>query len=253
MWLKIAIILAAFMTAFASPTASATDVNTSTLWTLHTEKYRCLIMFEDAANSSMFQFGFDSSGDYSFGFRPPNWDDDSGREEQQGGRFMIIFGEDAANIEFDDSFMLTRELNDNQPLQPEDFKLFQDYRNFVVQSGGYEMIVPTDGIQSVREEFAQCLNSLSNAGTPPKMKEPQSWERLDELIEPAFSRGDVREVVIEVDKAGRPTDCRIIPNAAIDRMMKNICQFYLSEVQFDPARNSRGEAISGNYVVMQND
>ena len=245
--------IAAFVAAFASDTASATDVNTSAFWKLHTHEYRCLIVFEDTANSSMFQFGFDSSGDSSFGFRPPNWDDESGREEQQGGRFIITFGEDAANIEFDNNFMLTRKLNDSQALQPEDFKLFQDYRNFVVQLGEYEMIVPTDGIRNVREEFGQCLDRLSNAGTPPMMKEPESWERLDELIEPTLLRSDVREVVIEVDKAGRPIDCRTIPDAALDQMMKNICRFFLSEVQFDPARNSRGEAISGNYVFMQSD
>ena len=241
------------MAAMSSHTASATDGNTSAPWKLYAEEYRCLIVFEDAANNSMFQFGFDSSGDHSFGFRPPNWDDNSDREDQQGGRFIITFGDDATNIEIDNNFMLTRELTDKQPLEPEDFKLFQDYRNFAVQLGGYEMIVPTDGIQNVREEFVQCLVRLSRAGTPPKMKEPQPWERLDELLEPMYLRSDVREVVIEVDKTGRPTECRTIPNASLDRMMKNICQLHLSEVRFDPARNSREEAISGTYVVMRSE
>lgn len=250
---RIAIGIAAFIAALASLSASAGEKESSAQWKLRPNEYSCVILFEDAANLSMFQYALTSGGDHSVGFRPPNWEPDSGRDKQQDDRIIVTFGEYAAYPWLDNDFMLTRDLKDKRPLLPEDFKLFQDYQNFAVRLGGYEMIVPTEGIQAVRDEFAQCLNGLANAGIPPAIKAPRPWKRELELTQPALIRPDVQEIVIEVDRAGKPSDCRTIPNASSDQMMKNICTFYLSEVQYSPARDGSGEAISGDYVLLRKD
>lgn len=245
--------MAAIISAVASFSVSAGEEESLAQWKLLPHEYSCVIIFEDAGNNSTFQYHLDSSGDHGVGVRPPNWEPDSGRDEEQGGQFIVTFGEYASYPELENDFMLTRDPKDDRPLQPEDFKLFQGYQNFAVQLGGYEMIVPTDKIRAVREEFAQCLNGLANAGSPPAVKESHPWDKELDLIQPALIRLDVQEIVIEVDEVGRPTDCRTIPDASSDQMMKSICNFYLSEIQFSPARDGSGEAISGSYILMRRD
>lgn len=222
---------------------------TDSRWTVEHLEADCVIVFNDETEDAVFSYQLRSSGEHMIGFRPPAWEPGDSKTDQSG--VVIKFGENAIIAPGNIDPLVGRAISRGEILTPSDFQLFQKHESFEVTMDKYKMLVPTEGVDTIRSEFADCLKNLAKAGTPPELK---SWKLGDEVfaaVQKAISLPNSKELVIRVDAGGKPTTCRSIPDASRSRTMQKACKLYLGIEEYVPATDPQGNPTEGDYVVFR--
>ncbi|KLE33068.1 hypothetical protein [Aurantiacibacter gangjinensis] len=218
-------------------------------WVAQQIEYGCIVRYEDHSQDAMFQYQINSSYEYAFGFRPPDWDPWSEPEEGGATAFQMQFDGDVREIDSVVDPMVGRELVRGEALGIEDFAIFQGFDSLKIIDGNDELVVNLDNVDAVRQPFADCIARLDVMGTPPIPIPNMAIRRDFDLIQRLLLRLDTQEIVVSVDDEGAPTSCRTDPSVEESAEMRELCNSLLQNSEFRPATDANGDPINGEYAL----
>ncbi len=221
-------------------------------WSLIPSDRSCLIEYNESARGARFSYEVYPDGEVLVGVLFPEWDPDAYTESEELAPMIISYGAKSFVVGDEIDSLVGRKIGWHEKLEPSDFAIFQDYDAIEIKDGRYRMTISTVGVNDIRTDFAKCLVELTKMPTLPGFDHSSEYAQkaLDATVI-AMSKPRNKELVINVNEAGKVVGCRAIPDLSESQELEAACTAFRN-VRFRPSLDSAGKPTSGEWIAFAN-